>query len=572
MKRIPLNLNAVGFGTVFVVFVLTLVFGASTANAQARADHILENGKVLTVDRNFSITESIAITGDRISAVGTNAEVRRLAGPNTKVTDLGGKTVIPGLIDNHNHYVRGLATWPMEVRLDTVTSHKKALEMISARVKSLNPGEWILVIGGWQVQQFLDDPRGFTQVELDEAAPNNPVFIQIGFSNGVANSLALKTAGVKRNQPPGPPPGAGPGAGSGARRARSASPFGGGFAAEIKKALPELTAERWKEFLSRTNEDYNRAGVTAVWEASGFVGPAGRDRLKWTKEFAETQGWLGVRMFYPLKSSNPRDVSGMIQVVKNSLPDARNPYFAVHGLGEVNIGPLFDMVGRGFIRARQPGSLEQASEQFKALAMAAAEKRMSIIEHTMVPEKYDLLLTMFEEIDKSYDINPLRWRFDHNYGIKRVHMDRAKVLGITLGMHTTSALAGGAGPRMGPDTPPFKTAQESGIVWGLGTDTGIVAPWHPFFTLSFAVTGKNAAGKLVNKTEKVSRKEALIAATRSNAYILLQEKNLGSIEVGKYADLVVLNKDYLTIPEDEIKTIESVLTLVGGRVGYKAKN
>ena len=196
---------------------------------------------------------------------------------------------------------------------------------------------------------------------------------------------------------------------------------------------------------------------------------------------------------------------------------------------------------------------------------------MPVIEHTMTPEKYDLLLTMFEKIDATLNIKPLRWRFDHNYGIRPEHIARAKALGMTLGMHTTSAMASGAGPRMGADTPPFKTAQDSGIVWGLGTDTGIVSPWHPFFTLSFAVTGKNVAGRLVNRTERVSRKDALIAATRSNAYIVHQEKNIGSIEVGKYADIVVLNNDYLTVPESEIKNIESVLTIVGGRVGYKAK-
>ena len=552
---------------------ITLIADMGTSFAQAVADHILVNGKVLTVDENFSIAQAIAIRGERITAVGTTSEIRRLAGANTRVTDLGGKTVIPGLIDNHNHYIRGVPTWPLEVRLDAVTSRKQALQMIATRAKSLKSGDWILTIGGWHPHQFLDDPRPFTQQDLDQAAPHNPVFIQLGFASGVANSLGLKAAGVKSNPKPGPGPfarrGARRGATTGARPPRGGSPFGGGFAAQIKGALPKLTADRWKAFLIKTNRDYNRAGVTAVWGAGGFRGPGARNRHTWTKELVDSQGWLGVRIFHAFKSSNPREVAGTVEAIRNLTLD-KNDYFSVLGIGEVNIGTLFDLVGRGFMRAR-PGSLPGALRQFGILATAAAKKRMPVIEHVMIPEKYDLLLTMFEKLDAALNIKPLRWRFDHNYGIQAKHIARAKALGMTLGMHNTSAMAGGAGPRMGADTPPFKTVQDSGIVWGLGTDTGIVSPWRPFFMLSFAVTGKNVAGRLVNRSERVSRKDALIAATRSNAYILHQEKNLGSIEIGKYADIVVLNKDYLTVPEDEIKNIESVLTIVGGRVGFKAR-
>ena len=145
---------------------------------------------------------------------------------------------------------------------------------------------------------------------------------------------------------------------------------------------------------------------------------------------------------------------------------------------------------------------------------------------------------------------------------------------MVLALHTTPALLGTRWLRASGaevlEMPPFRSAQKSGIAWGLGTDAGIVSPYQAFFTLYFAVTGKDVAGRVMLKDQTVTREEALIAHTRTNAYLLFQEDNLGSIEPGKYADLVVLDRDYLTVSEEEIKDIQSVLTLVGGRVGYEA--
>ena len=181
---------------------------------------------------------------------------------------------------------------------------------------------------------------------------------------------------------------------------------------------------------------------------------------------------------------------------------------------------------------------------------------------------------MFVDINRTHDITGLRWSFHHGYAMTDEQMDRANELGMVLALHTTSSLLGTRWMRATGakvlEMPPFRSAQRSGIPWGLGTDAGIVSPYQAFFTLYFAVTGKDTAGRVILKDQPVTRQQALIAHTRSNAYLLFQEGNLGTIEPGKYADLVVLDRDYLTVAEEEIKDIQSVLTLVGGRVGYEA--
>src|SRR5512146_2268953 len=155
---------------------LLVILLAATLCAQS--DLVLTNGKIITVDERFSIAQAVAIRGDRIVATGTDQEIARLAGPNTRRIDLKGKAVIPGLIDNHMHLLRAAATWVKEVRWDGVDSRKQAVEMLRARVKAAVPGEWIYNIGGWAHQQFTDDPRAFTREELDQIAPNHPVALQ----------------------------------------------------------------------------------------------------------------------------------------------------------------------------------------------------------------------------------------------------------------------------------------------------------------------------------------------------------------------------------------------------------
>src|SRR3954468_17078728 len=163
---------------VFLASLFVVVSMTALRAQQTPADIVLTNGKIITVDEKFTIAQAVAIRGDRIVAVGTNQEITQLAGPNTRRINLQGKSVIPGLIDNHMHLLRGGTSWQYEVRLDGVSTRKQAMEMLAARAKAVGPGEWVYTLGGFAREQFADDPKPFTREELDKAFPNNPVALQ----------------------------------------------------------------------------------------------------------------------------------------------------------------------------------------------------------------------------------------------------------------------------------------------------------------------------------------------------------------------------------------------------------
>src|SRR5438034_5278195 len=161
---------------------------------QAAPDLILTNGKIITVDERFTIAQAVAVKADRVVAVGTTSEISQLAGPGTRRIDLRGKAVVPGLIDNHVHFMRAGETWTEEVRLDGVESRKQAMEMLRAKAMSAAPGQWIYTLGGWSRQQFADDKKPFTREELDQIAPNNPVLLQEAYYRSYLNSRAIQAA------------------------------------------------------------------------------------------------------------------------------------------------------------------------------------------------------------------------------------------------------------------------------------------------------------------------------------------------------------------------------------------
>jgi len=174
---------------------ILLALFAST-HAQEAPDTIYLNGKVVTVDDYFSIEEAVAVRGNTIQAVGSNQEISSLKGDSTLVLDLQGRTVIPGLIDNHNHVVRATEYWPNDARLDGVTSRSKALDVLKAKANELPPGEWLMSLGGWAESQFRDSKRDFTLAELDAISTDRPVFIQSVYDHAYGNAVWFNAMGI----------------------------------------------------------------------------------------------------------------------------------------------------------------------------------------------------------------------------------------------------------------------------------------------------------------------------------------------------------------------------------------
>ena len=251
---------------------------------QPTPDLILSNGKIITVDERFTIAQAMAVRGDRIVAVGSNQDVTRLAGPDTKRIDLSGRAVTPGLIDNHMHLLRGGTTWQWEVRWDGVASRKQALEMLRARATVVAPGEWIYNLGGWAIEQFADDKRPFTREELDQVVPDHPVLLQASYREAYLNSRALQTLGVSRTPPR-------------IRRScatRPGKPTGRILEAGFRQLVAKTShGERGRDRASTRAmiRDLNKMGLTAFGSAGCEA-----DVLPTYRKLAD-QGQLNVRVF-----------------------------------------------------------------------------------------------------------------------------------------------------------------------------------------------------------------------------------------------------------------------------------
>lgn len=530
--------------------------------AAETADVLLVNGKIVTVDDRFSIAQALAIKGQRIVAVGSNGDIAKLADGKTRKLDLGGKTVIPGLIDNHAHWIR--AAEHDELRFDGVTSRREAIERLTQRVKSAKPGEWIVTLGGWSEEQFTDDPRGFPRDELDRIAPRNPVVLQAIYRHSYLNTAALRAAKIDEATPDprngkiekdaaGKPTGVVSGAGGVAF-----------VAAKIPLPPPDVWLEQAKKLVGQLNA----MGITAWLDAGGRG--MGAEHYKPYRTLAQ-RGELNARVFYTTirQPSTPAEVDKVLAEIPQQKPFQGNDYFDNVGWGESVYAPVTTQLLR-----KGGNTAPEAIAQMKRVAEALAKQGLYLNSHVEMEHPIDVFLTTYEEINRVHPIKGLRWSFSHLDQVTAAQLERMKRLDMSAQIHTRPLIQGALMHEVHGDAawdmPPFRRVQESGIHWGLGSDATAVTTSNPFYTLAFAVTGKMIGGRQVNR-QSITREEALIAHTRSNARFLFQEGNVGSLQPGKYADLLVLDRDYLTVPADEIKDVKPLMTMVGGKVVYEAK-
>ena len=536
---------------------------AQGPSAVSPPDLVFSNGKIVTVDDRFTIAQAVAVKGDRILAVGSSEEIAKVAGPNTRTIDLRGRTVIPGLIDNHLHLLRAGNTWELELRWDGVNSRKQAIEMLRARAKTVGPGAWVFNIGGWATAQFSDDRKPFTREELDQIAPDNPVALQESYYQVFLNSRGLKEFGIEAGKPD--PPDFVSGS---ILRDAAGKPTGiirGDIAATrpVAARMPKLAPERLEASTEALVKDMNRAGLTSF----GVAG-CNADVLEIMQRW-KAQNRLPVRVFCIGGAA-----AGSPEQVERSLPlIARMKLFQGDSsiddvvFGESVYTPLHD---RMFATDSDPRP--EQLEQWRRLAMEIAKARLPLHVHAELRDTIDAFLDQIEAVNKEYPIRNLRWALAHVNQINASQLERMKKLGMYAAVHPWAVINGaimheGFGDSAG-DMPPLATIQQSGITWGLGSDGTAANQYLPLIALQFAVTGQMAGGLKVMR-QPIDREDALIAYTRKNAYFVFQEDNLGSLQAGKLADLVVLDRDYLTVPADQIKDIKPVMTVVGGRIVFQ---
>jgi len=544
-----------------LLFPLTFLLFLSSFS-QAAPELILTNARILVVDASFSEVEAIAIENGRIYAIGRSYAVQALAGTETRVLDMQGRTIIPGLIDNHIHAVRAAQLWRHEVRLDGINSYAEALERISEKAGQSKPGEWVLVRGGFVEHQFLDQPDGFRLVDLDRAAPENPVYIQHLFDWGYVNSLALERVGIDASV---------------AHQKRSGLLLdddglpNGAITRATQQAvvarLPDPTLTERQEGARKLFYDLNSRGVTTVLDAGGF------DTLPDYYQPFRTlndQNALTVRLHYlhqliPWEKGFgfPPDMSRL----KNAEGPEQSLWLRRIGVGEQIYLPVQDSAGR------PAGASDKVKESFRKYVARLAERGIHIHLHAVNDKSINQHLDIFDPLTRAFNLRALRWTFAHADGIRPETMERVRDLGFNIAIHARPWLIGYRFQRQfgaeAAQMTPMRTLTALKVPWGLGSDSPVVGSINPFHTLHWAVNGTMVDGRLLSE-QTVTRQQALVAHTRSNARLLFAENYLGTLEPGKRADLVVLDKDYMAVDAEQIRTIRPLATMVDGRWVYKA--
>jgi predicted amidohydrolase YtcJ len=420
-----------------------------------------------------------------------------------------------------------------------------------------------VVLGGWSEEQFTDEPKGFPLEELDRIAPNHPVVLQAVYNHSYLNSVALVAAKIDASTSD--PQGGKIEKDSGGKPTGLVR--GAGGVAFIAARVPLQNQEAWLANTRKLAAYLNSLGITA-WLDAGGRGMGARHYEPY--KYLADRGELTVRLFWTTirQPATPAQVDAVIGEIRELRPFQGNDYFDNVGWGESVFAPVTTQL----LRVESNTKPEDLA-QMRRLLLALAERGLYVNSHVEMHAAIDAFLDVYESIHKERPIKGLRWSFSHVDQIDEAQLERMKKLGMTAQVHSRPLIQGALMHKVHGDKawdmPPFRRVQDSGIRWGLGSDATAVTTSNPFYTLGFAVTGEMIGGAKVNR-QSISREEALIAHTRSNSFILFQEGNIGSLAPGKYADLLVLDRDYLTVPAGEIKDIRPVITMVGGKVVYDA--
>jgi predicted amidohydrolase YtcJ len=519
------------------------------ASDRGEADLTLVNGKIHTMDSRNSIVSSVAIRNGKFVAVGETVPA------SARAIDLNGRTVIPGLVDNHNHFVLLSERPGHDTRLESAASIADVQGAVAARTKTVPQGAWITAMGGWVPEQFAER-RLPTLEELDAAAANNPVIIFQTFVGPAAvNTRARQFLSAK-----------------------DITVSDAGLIAMGPAALGALNALRAIQTLADKKQGaldamaYSASmGVTTNVDMGAFVIPgtpntdasAQMDTLASDDPFTMHEALLALnregkvstrlRIFYLSMDREPQ-VSLIAQRVLNSYPGFGDDLVRISGIGEfVTQWPLF----KG-----------DFPTNYHAALTLVAQHGWPFQQHTLSAREDTFTIESFRKINETTPIADLRWSIAHVPELTAENLAAAKALGIGLALHGFRYLSGSK--RGGP---PYRMIVESGIKAGAGSDSAQISTLNPWNMIYYMVTGKNAAGVLVNGGQTIAREQAVRLYTAANGWFLREEDRLGSIEPGKLADLVVLDRDlfdHVAVPDETIRQVRPSMTIVGGRIIYEA--
>ena len=579
------NFPARGLATVLTMqlFTFLLLFTGCTGPKET-ADAVYFNGKIVTVDSAFTITQAIAIKGEHILALGADREVLKYSGPQTKKVDLEGHTVVPGLIEAHAHPETASLS-ELEEPLPNPRTVGELLDWIRSEAAGKPAGAWIIHPKLFATR--LRELRPPSLAELDSVAPANPVFLDGSFGGSV-NSAAMRVSGItEKTEHPGLLRDPESGRHNGKIRFTA-------FALFKKPEPAPLSTEKFAEALCNMFARYNRVGFTSF--ASGALLP-GETRVY---DHLKEQNLLTIRAF--LNIQVPFEFQGLaLEEIRKEIAGL-GPHT---GAGDewVRIGALKTILDGGILtgtaflsepwgpKAREifgvvdpeyRGFARATAEQFASLVQAGAEAGWKMTAHATGGGTVELMLEGYEQANRSVPIPPLRCSIIHGNFFTPETIDRMKALNIIADLQPawfykdSDALLYILGPDRVRPFHPYRSLIDGGVRISAGSDHMVILddkesinPYSPWLGMWTMVTRTTERGTAVFPEEAITREEALRCYTINNAYASFEEQLKGSLEPGKLADLAVLDEDYLTCPAERIKDIQVRLTMVGGRVVYQ---
>lgn len=534
---------------------------------QGRApDTILFNGKIVTLDARFSYAEAVAIAGGRVTAVGPSAEIRKLAGSGTRLIDLGGRSVVPGLADDHLH---GAGGGP-GVDLSRARTLDQVLAAIARRVRESKPGDVVLTNSDWHEAQ-LKEQRLPLRRDLDKVAPDNPVVVVRGGHEYILNSAALKKWGIDERtaEPPG------------GRISRYPEGALNGELIDTAKAfvtLPPLPRRSLDERIQDQRAEYDRlhaAGLTSVRHPGGSV-----EQYRLLQEM-KRRGLLTMRVSFLLRPDRDADEQSLPSVVQRWKvgPDEGDEWLRIGGIklgvdGGFEGGWMREPYAEPFgEKGTYRGLQTMPAERFVGIVKAFNRLGWRVATHAVGDAAIDLVLAGYEAAHTEKSIVGRRWAIEHGFIPQPDQFPRMKKMGLVISAQNHLYLAGPSlvkywGPTRAGWTTPMRAYLDQRLPVAAGTDAAVV-PYPPLWVIYHFVTRDTITGGALGADQRISREEALRASTVGNAYLTFEEAIKGSIEPGKLADLVVLSDDIMTCPDKRIEQMSVLMTMVGGRVVFR---
>lgn len=544
---------------------------APEPGARDAADLVVRNGRIYTGDSARPYAAAVAVRDGRITAVGDDATVAPMVGPKTRVVDVLNRRVIPGLNDSHLHVIRGGLNYLLELRWDGVPSLRTALWMLREQAGRTPRGQWVRVVGGWTAEQFAER-RMPTVSELNAAAPDTPVFVLHLYQAALLNRAALKAVGFTKDTvaPPG----------GQIVRDHSGEPTGVLLAAPAAGLLyatlakgPRLSDEEQLDSTRHFLHELNRLGLTSVIDAGGGFQNFPENYAA-VMRIAE-QGRLTLRIAYHLfPQTAGQELDDLRRWIATVRPGDGDAWLRLNGAGENLAWSPADY--ENFTEPR-PSRPEQADRELEAAVRLLLDNGWGFRVHATYDETIRADLDVFEKIaaDGGFP-RGVRWFFDHAETVSEASLDRIAALGGAVSvqnrmMFQGSAFADRYGPAAAADTPPVRGMLDRGLLVAAGTDATRVSSYNPWLSLEWLVRGRTIGGRLLaSPGNRIDRETALRLYTSAGARLSGEGDVKGILKEDCYADLAVLSEDFFSVPDDDISHIESLLTVVGGRIVYAA--